>query len=186
MDMQADPRPRRVNEKITNISNASCDPDTSSSDSYSATTCHPSLLFALAASLSNDFCLRAFSLPWISTPMHSRMASNSRLARMGFNSFEPFVEQPYSFCRFCSHDGFLFLYRLTRVPFNQHKLLEYQRKIHFFSSPLACLARWVMNFKRRPYLHMSSAGPRVGPRPNQGDCKMVGAKLRIFPRGGGI
>ena len=79
---------------------ASCDPDTSSSDSYSATTCHPSLLFALAASLSNDFWLRAFSLPWISTPMHSRMAPNSRLARMGFNPFEPFVEQPYSFCRF--------------------------------------------------------------------------------------
>ena len=142
MDTQADPRPRRVNEKITNISNAwlttkkrtvsyqvvasasfydsqplfaSCDPDTSSSDSYSATTCHPSLLFALAASLSNDFWLRAFSLLWISTPMHSRIASNSRLARMGFNPFEPFVEQPYSFCRFCSHDGFLFLYRLTRA-----------------------------------------------------------------------
>ena len=28
--------------------------------------------------------------------------------------------------------------------------------------------------------------PGVGPRANQGDCKMVGAKLRIFPRGGGI
>ena len=28
--------------------------------------------------------------------------------------------------------------------------------------------------------------PGVGPRANQGDCKMVGVKLRIFPRGGGI
>ena len=28
--------------------------------------------------------------------------------------------------------------------------------------------------------------PGVGPRANQGDCKMVRAKLRIFPRGGGI
>ena len=35
-------------------------------------------------------------------------------------------------------------------PFNQHKLLEYQRKIYFFFSPLACLARWVMNFNKRP------------------------------------
>ena len=28
--------------------------------------------------------------------------------------------------------------------------------------------------------------PGVGPRANQGDCKMGGAKLRISPRGGGI
>ena len=35
-------------------------------------------------------------------------------------------------------------------PFNQHKLLEYQRKIHFFFSPLACFACWVMSFNKRP------------------------------------
>ena len=33
---------------------------------------------------------------------------------------------------------------------------------------------------------MARLAPGVGPRVNQGDCKMVGAKLRIFPRGGGI